>query len=138
MLRHERYSFAEAQDLISYCDKNLHEYLEKSLSCDNLNSSTKYWEDWIFHKSQGNIEDLKTEFESHVRLLIHDYRALYGEISTEFTKKYDVQKGPEQYYGEDSSGEGPASIRALTTSRLNISLKKINSPFNPTADGKKV
>ena len=28
MLRHERYSFAEAQDLISYCDKNLHEYLE--------------------------------------------------------------------------------------------------------------
>ena len=129
MLRHERYSFAEAQDLISYCDKNLHEYLEKSLSCDNLNSSTKYWEDWIFHKSQGNIEDLKTEFESHVRLLIHDYRALYGEISTEFTKKYDVQKGPEQYYGEDSSGEGPASIRALTTSRLNISLKKNKQPI---------
>ncbi|MDU3304739.1 MAG: hypothetical protein E7F06_01490 [Lachnospiraceae bacterium] len=129
MIQHQRYSFAEAQELISYLDQQLYESLGKSLSCNNLSSSTKYWEDWLFHKSYGDIDDLKKEFKNGFGSLIHDYRALYGEISTEFTLKYDVEKGPEKYYGEDIADDGgPSSIRALTTSKLNESLKKNKKP----------
>lgn len=130
MIQHKKYSFAEAQELISHLDKQLHEELGKTLARDGLGSSTKYLEDWLFHKSCGDIDDLKREFNNSFNYLIYDYRVLYGEISSELKKRYDVERNPEKYYGEDAEDdEGPSSIRELTTSKLNEFLKKSKKPI---------